>query len=430
MSIATSSVTLTLLFAWALLYILMDVNYKEMSKRQRIIFFGFFIILALFNEFLSFYTKEGVYAKTILFTMHLPTFFAFLYIKKYGVLKTAFMIVTALVFTSPAIVVDKLLPQAINTGLTHLISNTITFTLTLVLAHFLFRKGFNYLLKYGSNASFAKLFIVPLMYYIYIFGRLVSDVTTYNLFGTIAVKYLPTLQIYVFYFLLIYNYKDLCERRELETMQVALEQELDSAKNQINMLNEASVQTAIYQHDMRHHLTVISSFLASDMPDKAVDYINKVKKDIDAITPKRFCENEIVNLLCSFFHNKAEHIGIKLKVDVKLPCALHVSDTELCSVISNGLENALNAAEKVSTGKREVELYCSSKKNRILIEVKNPYTGEVIMADGVPVSDKAGHGFGCRSIYSITEKYNGLCSFEAVDGVFTLRVVLPDTKKE
>lgn len=146
---------------------------------------------------------------------------------------------------------------------------------------------------------------------------------------------------------------------------------------------------------------------------------------MEEITPKRYCENELVNLLSSSFFGKAKRLGIRLTVNAKLPQKLSISDTELCSVLSNSLENALKAVSSLDESLKWVELYCSIKLNKLLIEVRNPYAGEIVMQDSLPVSNQAGHGYGCRSIQTITERYHGLCSFEPENGVFTLRVVLP-----
>ena len=64
------------------------------------------------------------------------------------------------------------------------------------------------------------------------------------------------------------------------------------------------------------------------------------------------------------------------------------------------------------------------KKSR-KIECKNPYVGEIIMQNGSPVSAKDGHGYGCKSIETIVRKHQGLCTFKAENGIFTLRIILP-----
>lgn len=203
-----------------------------------------------------------------------------------------------------------------------------------------------------------------------------------------------------------------------------MEVELEQARIELERLHHAEINTAIYQHDMRHHLLAIDRFLSANNLQSAKEYIRKVQSDIEAITFKRFCENELVNLLCSSFADKAESMGIRLTVKAKLPKIHSVSDTELCAVLSNSLENALHAVSELD-GDRWVELYCEVKYNKLLIEIKNPYSGEIIMQDGLPVSGKEGHGYGCYSIRAIVERHHGLCMFETERGIFILRVVLP-----
>ena len=69
--------------------------------------------------------------------------------------------------------------------------------------------------------------------------------------------------------------------------------------------------------------------------------------------------------------------------------------------------------------------YSRLQRNKLLIEIKNSYTGEITMQDGLPVTDQEGHGYGCRGIRSIVEHHHGLCAFESENGIFTLGAVLP-----
>ena len=59
------------------------------------------------------------------------------------------------------------------------------------------------------------------------------------------------------------------------------------------------------------------------------------------------------------------------------------------------------------------------------MQIQNPYAGKVIIRDGLPVSSREGHGYGCYSIQTITQRNGGLCSFEANDGLFSLRLFFP-----
>ena len=103
---------------------------------------------------------------------------------------------------------------------------------------------------------------------------------------------------------------------------------------------------------------------------------------------RRYCENELVNLLCSSFAEKAQQHGIRLTAELRLPAALSIPDTELCTVLSNGLENAFRAVSGLDEQQRTVSLYCGVRPNKLLLEIKNPYQGEIVMCERLPVSEE------------------------------------------
>ena len=422
----TYSPILVLLYVWTLLWILMDVHFCELTRVQKYLIPTLILLLAVLNHVLRHFAGNVVFLKMIPLTMHLPFFLIFLYITRCGIIKMFFMILSAFIFTAPIVIVSRLVLQ-VHPGSSWilLLSNLTTYAVMLLLAQFIFRQGFNYLLKYGDSRLFLRFLLVPLMYYIYVFAVQNVDPSSFSSVSGHIVKYLPTMDVFVFYFLLLYNYKELHKKRELETAQAALSQQLNGAKEQLALLHKAQTQTAIYQHNIRHHLIAIDGFLSVGKPQQAKEYIKKVQADAEAIRPKRFCENEMVNLLCSSYSVKAEHMGIGLTVETMVPKDLSISDTELCALLSNGLENALRAVSTLEESRRYIKFYCKVKQNKLLIQIKNPYTGEIVMRDGLPVSSQEGHGYGCRSIQTITEQNRGICIFEAENGLFTLRVVMP-----
>ena len=118
-------------------------------------------------------------------------------------------------------------------------------------------------------------------------------------------------------------------------------------------------------------------------------------------------------------------MGVRLTLEADLPNLPAISDTELCALLSNGLENALNAVEKLKENRRWVEFYCGVRAGKLLIEIKNPYSGHIPFREGLPEASRPNHGHGCRSIQAIAQAHRGLYEFKAENGIFTLRVVLP-----
>ena len=227
------------------------------------------------------------------------------------------------------------------------------------------------------------------------------------------------------YGLLIYTFHMVHAVTKSELAKAIQSRQLDAAKTQIEFLRESQLRTAIYRHDMRHDLTAIDALLTTGNVQQARDYINQVQSGIEALTLRHFCENSLVNLLCSSFSDKAERAGIRLAVDAVLPEALDISDMELCAIVSNGLENAFRAVAELENDRRWIALHSSIRKDKLLIEIRNPYVGQVSFKDEMPVSDREGHGYGCQSIRAIAQQHRGVCLFEAENGVFVLRGVLP-----
>lgn len=265
---------------------------------------------------------------------------------------------------------------------------------------------------------------LPVTYYIFDYATTIYSDALYS--GIQALnEFLPTVLI-TFYVLFLPAFHLQSQRRaDAEMQRSMLEAELEQSQSEMDSLHRLETQTAVYQHDMRHHLNAIDGFLAAGKPQQAEEYIRKVRSDIERITPKRYCDNELVNLLCSSFAGKAQRMGVRLEVDAKLPRELSVSDTELCAVLSNALENALRAVSDQPEADRWVTLYCGVRLGKLLVEIQNPCAEGLVMRDGLPVSERAGHGYGCRSIQTIAERRGGLCEFRARGGIFSMQLVLP-----
>ena len=323
------------------------------------------------------------------------------------------------------------LPRWVNLFLTLLFDSRligeISYTLAIIPIYLLLRRYFVRIANDAMTYSGQTLFLfgsLPFVYYVFDYATTIYSNVLYAGIPAL-VEFFPTALI-VFYVAFLTAYHAQSQKRtQTELQNSMLEVQLKQSGVELNALRHVEMQTAICQHDMRHHLTAISGFLSSGNVQQAQAYIKHVQADAEAITPKRFCENELVNLLCSSFSSKAEQMGVRLTVNAKLPGNLSISDTECCSILSNGLENALYAVSSLEQPLRWIELYCGIRANKFLIEIKNPYVGEILMRNGLPVSNQKGHGYGCRSIHAITQRNHGLCAFEPENGIFTLRLILP-----
>lgn len=260
---------------------------------------------------------------------------------------------------------------------------------------------------------------LPGVYYLFDYATTIYSDSLYA--GIPALNELIPTALILFYLLFLTAYHHETQERTKAELQSSAQAALfRQAQKEMDALRQTQMQTAIYRHDMRHHLNVIDSFLATGQPEQALAYIRKTRENITSISVKQFCDNETVNLICSSFSNKAARLEVELTIRARLPEVLFISDTELCAILSNGLENALNAVAHLDDADRWIKLYCDVKCSQLLIEIENPYAGSITMENGLPVTTEAGHGYGCRSIRAIVLQHGGLCTFSPENGIFDL----------
>ena len=113
-----------------------------------------------------------------------------------------------------------------------------------------------------------------------------------------------------------------------------------------------------------------------------------------------------------------------MKVQAALPAAVAVSDSDLCVLLSNALENALNACQPLAAAGAvcTVDVQIFEREGRLFLQVRNPSREAVRFENGIPVSDRPDHGIGVQSICAIVERYGGVYSFALQQEEFILRL--------
>jgi len=262
---------------------------------------------------------------------------------------------------------------------------------------------------------------VPLFYYIFDYVTTVYTDVLYR--GTRwAVQFMPSI-VSIFYFVFIILYYAQIQRQSgLERERDMLDAQFKMARTEIESLRQMQQNAAAYRHDMRHHFALLQGMAAKGRVGEIQEYLRTARSDLDAITPRRFCENETVNLILSSFSAKAKYSEITLTIDAKLPETLAFSDTELCSLLSNALENAVQASKEIpEIEKRIIRLRLFSKNSKLCIDIRNSCHREPEFHEGLPVSREKGHGFGTRSMAYIIEKHGGVYRFSVQDGFFVFQ---------
>lgn len=304
----------------------------------------------------------------------------------------------------------------------------IVYTLTILITLYLLKKYVVFPVNRLMNLSKRSLLLfsgVPTMYYLFDYTTTVYTRLLYNGIE-MAVHFMPSIVSMFYFIFVILYYSEMQKRNNAEKESILMAVQVNQSQKEFATFRELQEKASIYRHDMRHHLALIEGYLTDGAIQKAMDYIHHTQSDIDSITPVNYCRNNTVNLIFSSFTARANAAGVTLSIDVNVPPDLKLSETDLCTLLSNGLENAINAAAQTEADLlRIVRVNCTTNKENLLIFIENYYTGEVVFENGLPQSQNPNHGFGVKSMAMIVERYRGYYSFVAKDGIFTLKIVLP-----
>ena len=178
------------------------------------------------------------------------------------------------------------------------------------------------------------------------------------------------------------------------------------------------------RHDMKQHLAAIGGLQREGKYDAATKYVRDISNSIEQLEMFMDVGNDFVNAILNSKLSIAKTKGIEVLCNSS-SVVDGVNEYDLCNLIGNILDNAIEAAEK--TDNAVVEVSILSDKHKLMITVANSISQLVLSGNSTLKTTKSEselHGFGVKSIRAIAEKYNGSVDFYEEDMTFFCRVIL------
>lgn len=190
-------------------------------------------------------------------------------------------------------------------------------------------------------------------------------------------------------------------------------------------LKAAIEETRQARHDLRHHFTHLSAMAADGDLETIKKYLTAAQNNIPDMD-MCFSNNRAADSIIGYYCALAQREGIPFLPKISLPAKLPVEEMNLCSVLSNLLENALEASLRTAKEKRRITVTAYLYSERlILIQVQNTFDGKIKEKDGIFKSSKhKGDGIGIQSVRRTAEKNGGDSDFVYTDTTFTAKVML------
>lgn len=219
------------------------------------------------------------------------------------------------------------------------------------------------------------------------------------------------------FFLLRRLFYRLVDRRIERFQSDLIERQTAEIQNMYRQMQE-------WRHDYRNHIQNMKNRLDGDSGELG-RYLDELADDLTQADTSIRSGNVMADAVLNSKLSVAEQAGIRLSVKAHIPEGLAMTDVELCSLLGNLLDNAIEACEKLPSGERYLRVYIDRFKGQFYLSVQNASPPVHREKDAFRTTKAGSHGFGLSRIDRIAKKYGGYVNRQYEEGVFATELLLP-----
>lgn len=181
-----------------------------------------------------------------------------------------------------------------------------------------------------------------------------------------------------------------------------------------------------WRHDYKHHIQTMKAHLAMKQYDELDTYLSELDTDLTTVDTVIKTGNVRIDAVLNSKLAVAKRKGIRVNAKAIVPKDLAVSEVDLCIIIGNLLDNAMEACEKEpEEEKRFIRVYIDILKAQLYIYVANSMTNDIKkLGKNYLTTKSAGHGFGLMRVDRVVARYNGYLNRQHEEGVFATEIML------
>ena len=226
----------------------------------------------------------------------------------------------------------------------------------------------------------------------------------------------------------------LAERQKhfVEEQQVkAMKKRLEEAENFYGSIRKV-------RHEMKNHMANIKGLAGAGEYGEIEEYVRRMDETMQELEYKYVTGNAVTDVIINDKCRRAEKAGIRFDADFRYGGEIPVFDMGI--ILNNLLDNAIEACEKLETGKGFVRLSLKRKKQFLILYVENSFDGAVPISKGSPLPPTTKqsilpgiiteHGIGLENVRDIAERYFGGVNIKVKGDVFHVTVMLQQENQD
>ncbi len=182
-----------------------------------------------------------------------------------------------------------------------------------------------------------------------------------------------------------------------------------------------------WRHDYRNHIQTMKAYAARGDMDSIKRYLDELDEDLTTVDTVIKTGNPMTDAILNSKISLAKARGIRVIADAHIPVRLKIPEIDLCCIIGNLFDNAIEASLKLPESGRLIRIYMDMKNTQLYISFTNFTAGGKLKKSAGRFSSTkgSGHGFGLVRIDAIIERMGGYISRNSEDGAFTTELLLP-----
>lgn len=182
-----------------------------------------------------------------------------------------------------------------------------------------------------------------------------------------------------------------------------------------------------WRHDYRNHIQTMKAYAAMGDWDAIERYLDLLDEDLTQIDTVVKTGNAMTDAILNSKISLARARDITVVADANIPLKLKSSEIDLCCILGNLFDNAIEASMKLPKEQRMIRVYMDMKQTQLYISFTNYTAGKKLKKEGrlFRSTKGKGHGFGLVRMDAIVERMDGYISRNSEDGAFTTEILLP-----
>lgn len=184
-----------------------------------------------------------------------------------------------------------------------------------------------------------------------------------------------------------------------------------------------------WRHDYCNHIQAMKVMAANGNMDGIKAYLDELDTDLNTVDTVVKTGNAMADAILNSKISLAQSKSIAVHCDAHIPVKLQMSELDLCCILGNLFDNAIEASLSLPEAKRQIRVYMDMKGTQLYISFTNFTSGRKLDKVGniFKTSKGDGHGFGLVRIDNIIERLGGYLSRNSEDGAFTTEILIPQT---